>query len=270
MRRDSGLASGAVLAALGVGAFVWYAGKRASAPLSGVGCPPKLGQFDFETPDIQYDTTAEMPDFQAPQFDPADWGGGEASTIMALPDGTTIDLTDANQFTDPQGLTYIAAWDGSMIYEDGTVIKPDGAIMTPGGTVINPDYSMTLTNGETIPAATLMSDGSGWTSAENIAKLISQGLTVASATLTTLQKFGITPSGHVTAGVPSSTGWVSGTQYKTATGAIVTPSKLSNGLYQLPDGTTIGAPPESGLFGFDSKTLLLGAAAVGAIMLLKR
>lgn len=265
MRRDTGLASGAVLAALGLGAFVLYTQKRASAPISGVGCPdPRLGQFDFETP-LEELPADPIPEF--PGFDPsyADWGTGPESTIVALPDGTTIDLTDANVFTDPSGLQYTAAWDGSMLYEDGTVIKPDGAIMTPGGTVINPDYSMTLTNGETVPAATPMPDGSGWTSAENIAKLISQGLTVASATLTTLQKFGITPSGHITPGVPASTGWVSSTQYKTASGAIVTPTKLANGLYQLPDGTTIGTPSSSGM-GI-GMIALLGA---GALVLLRR
>ena len=254
--------SSLLMAGAGLAALLWYSQKKASAPIAGVGCPdPRLGQFDFEST-IPTDPTP--PDLPLPDPSFADIGTGPASTIVALPDGSTIDITDANQFVDPNGQSYTAAWDGSMIYPDGTVIKPDGAIMTPGGTVVNPDYSMTLTNGETVPAATPLPDGSG-TSADMIAKLVGQGLTVAAATLTTLQKFGITPSGHIAPGATSPTGWVSGTQYRTASGQIVTPSKLANGLYQLPDGTTIGTPPESGM-GMG----MLAVLGVGAFLLLRR
>ena len=169
-------------------------------------------------------------------------------------------------------MNYQMSWDGTVLYEDGTAIKPDGSIMTPGGTVVNPDYSMTLTNGDTIPAATVMPDGS--TAGFNLDAVIKTGLSLTQAALQVLGKLGVaaTPprtvmsSGQIS---PASTGWVNQTQYRTPTGQLVQPQQLANGLYQLPDGSVVGGPAPS-MFGMSQNTLLIaGGLGVAALLLMR-
>lgn len=284
--------SSLLIAGAGLAALVWYSQQKASAPITvqGVrglvrlkggspavlrGVMASLGQdmpID-STIDPSLTVTPDLPTFDAPPLpDPSfsDIGTGAPSIMTALPNGDVLDMTGAVDQTDPtSGQTFQVAADGTKLFADGTAILPDGNIMLPSGTEVAPDGSMLLTNGESVPASTPMPDGSG-TSSETIAKLVGQGLTVAAATLTTLQKFGIAVPPPRSPGMAASSGWVSGSQYRTASGQIVTPSKLNNGLYQLPDGTTVGAPSSTGLFGLSSSTMLMVGAGVLAVMFLRR
>ena len=255
-----------------------------------LGCDPRLrglGQLDFETTLDQLPPDPAFPDFPdlatiesqytMPTYDEAwaqDIGTGESSVWTALPDGSMLEMTDASTFFDEaSGMNYQMSWDGTVLYEDGTAIKPDGSIMTPGGTVVNPDYSMTLTNGDTIPAATVMPDGS--TAGFNLDAAIKTGLSLTQAALQVLGKLGVaaTPprtvmsSGQIS---PASTGWVNQTQYRTPTGQLVQPQQLANGLYQLPDGSVVGGPAPS-MFGMSQNTLLIaGGLGVAALLLMRR
>lgn len=253
-----------------------------------LGCDPRLrglGQFDFETP-VEQLPDPEFPDFPdlntiemsyGLPYDDAwaqDFGTGEASVWTALPDGSLLEMTDASTFFDEaSGMNYQMAWDGTVLYEDGTAIKPNGDIMTPGGTVVHADYSLTLTNGDTIPAATAMPDGSS--AGFNLDAAIKTGLSLTQAALQVLGKLGIaaTParttmsSGQI---APASTGWVSQTQYRTPTGQLVQPQQLPNGLYQLPDGSVVGGPAPT-MFGMSQNTLLIaGGLGVAALFLMRR
>ena len=188
----------------------------------------------------------------------SDFGAG-ATTLVAFPDGSSIDLTGATQGYDPVSHeSYTLAADGTKVFADGTVLKPGGDIMTPGGTVVHADGSLTLPNGERIAGATPTPDGV--TVAQQITGWLKAGVDVATSVSGMLGKLGIINPPKALAGQVSS-GWISGTQYRTSAGAIVTPVKLPNGLYQLPDGTTVGAPPGGGAgVGLAIVGLVLGVA----------
>ena len=207
---------------------------------------------DFTTaPDPAYVTSPgfDLSSLTAPQTPTTD--------ILALPDGTTVDATGATYAFDPASQqNYLVTADGTKIFDDGTVLKPGGDIMTPGGTVVHSDGSLTLANGDRVAGSTPTPDGS--TVAASVAQWFKVGVDVASGVSGLLGKLGIITPTRPAAGAVKS-GWVSGTQYRTTTGAVVTPVKLADGLYQLPDGSKVGAPPSSG-----TGTLLLIGGAIAA------
>ncbi len=182
------------------------------------------------------------------------------SMTMGLPNGALVDLTGATQQYDAaSGQSYTLAADGTKIYDDGTVIFANGDIMTPGGTVVHADGSLTLTNGDRIPGATPTADGA--TVADTLAQWLKTGGTLATGVLSALGKLGISAPAPVARalGTRPGTGWINSSQYRMANGIVVTPTKLPNGLYQLPDGSTVGAPRGSGGLG---RLVGLGLAGV--------
>lgn len=201
----------------------------------------------------------EPPVWSAPAFDPADYGIGAPATLVGLPDGTAVDLTGATSFYDPASSQhYTLAADGTKLFDDGTVLKPGGDIMTPGGTVVHPNGSLTLPNGSLVPGTTPTVDGTSV--AQSITSWLKLGTDVATGVTGILGKLGIIEPPRAPAGAPRA-GWVSGSQYRTAAGQVVTPTKLPNGLYQLPDGSTVGAPPSS-----KGNTVLLVGGALAALV----
>lgn len=231
--------------------------------LSGVGQDPEWydpaavavepASYDYTTPGYAYD----------PAF-ASDWGPGAPSSVVGLPDGSSVDLTGASTLYDPaSGQHYTLAADGTKVFDDGTVLKPGGDIMTPGGTVVHPNGSLTLPTGELVAASTTTVDG--LSVATQLSQWIKVGGDITTGVSGILSKLGIIEQPRPPAGAPRP-GWVTATTYRTAAGQVVTPTKLPNGLYQLPDGSTVGAPPGAGT----GTLLLVGGVAAAAFLFFRK
>jgi hypothetical protein len=214
---------------------------------------------------------------------------GDTSLILYAPSGGSIDISSltadeqAAFLANPPSDSFVSSMpDTGAVGADtpltidlpnGTSDRvigttPDGMVLTAAGwqSIPQPDGSERWVNVHT--AQIMLSDGSivspstptpdGATVGATLQDWLKTGGAIASGVVGILQKLGITKTQPGT--------WLSGGQYRTGSGTVVTPVRLANGLYQLPDGTIVGAPPSSGL----GELFAIGGLAAVGWLLFKR
>jgi len=143
----------------------------------------------------------------------------------------------------------------------------DGMIFTQAGwqSIPGPDEKwvnvytaeIMLSDGSIIPPST--TTPSGDTVGTILDQVVRAGNTLATGVTQILETLGVGSGGGGT--------WVSGTQYRLGNGQVVTPTRLPNGTYRLPDGTIVGAPSSASGVGL---ALAVGAVAMGIAWVLGR
>lgn len=255
------------------GGFV--AGVASFSRFSGLGqdlpsvCPPDTSLTLTYCPPVTVDPGAFA---CPPSLCPAIYAGGvdvgaaPGINVVALPDGTTVNLVGSSVgFDSASGQNYTLAADGTKIFDDGTVIKPDGSIMLPGGTSVNPTTgALKLPDGSTIAGtATVPTTTTDVLTAIN--QSVATGLNLANAVATVMNKFGVPTAGAAVQGGR----WVSPTQYRMADGTVVTPSAVGNNVYRLPNGQIVGAPPSSIVGGGWGTAALVGGGALALMFAMR-